>query len=990
MGSRQRYRVRSAGGVDRGRELTFTFDGRELRGLEGDTLASALLANGVRLVGRSFKYHRPRGIFSAGPEEPNALVELREGAAREPNTKATTVELFDGLSARSQNRWPSLRRDLRALNGLFSPLLVAGFYYKTFMWPGWAWEKLYEPLIRKAAGLGRASGEPDPDSYEKANAFCDVLVIGSGPAGLAAASAAAAAGARVILCEEDFRFGGRLLAERAGISGMASHAWAARTVAQLAARPHVRLMSRTSVFGAFDGRTWGAVERVNDHRPSPPLGQPRQRLWRIVARHTVVATGAVEQPIAFPGNDRPGVMLAGSVRTYLNRHGVTPGRRVAVFTNNDDAWRTAADLAAHGIEVPVIVDTRNEVAADVRSAIRQAHAVIGGVVSRARGGHELEAIDVRSDSGIRRFAVDTLAVSGGWNPLIALCGHRGVKPVWNEASSVFLPAGASDELSVAGSARGVMTLRACLEDGGRHGARAAQACGLVPHAIEVPEAVDEPAARSAYWHVPGKGKSFVDQQHDVTVDDIVLAHREGYRSPEHLKRYTTLGMGTDQGSTANVLGLALLAELEGRRIADMAPIASRPPAAPVAIGAFAGPHRGRESRPTRFPPSHEWAAAQGAVFMEVGLWLRAQYFPKPGERDWLESVTREVRAVREGVGFCDVSTLGKIDLFGSDVGTFLDRIYANTFSTLPEGKMRYGVMLREDGFVLDDGTTSRLSANHYYMTTTTAHAVKVMQHLEYCHQVLWPELDVAMVSATDQWAQFAIAGPRSRELLARLVDPGYDVSREALPFMGVREVAVCGGLQSRVFRVSFSGELAFELAVPAAHGAALAQRLMGAGESLGVTPYGLEALGVMRIEKGFVAGGELNGQTTAGDLGLASMVSPRKDCIGRTMAARPALNAADRPALAGFRPADRSSRLHAGAHFVALDARPGPASDEGYLTSVAFSPTLGGWIGLGLVKGGARRAGERIRACDPLRGNDVEVEICAPNFFDPQGERMRA
>ena len=916
-------------------------------------------------------------------------MELREGAAREPNTKATTVELFDGLRAHSQNRWPSLRFDLRAINGLFSPLLVAGFYYKTFMWPAWAWERLYEPLIRKAAGLGSASGLADPDRYERSHAFCDVLVIGSGPAGLAAASAAAASGARVILCEEDFAFGGRLLAERMEISGMQAHAWVTRIVSQLGALPNVRLLSRTSVFGAYDGGTWGAVERVNDHRPSTPAGQPRQRMWHIVAGQAIVATGAVEQPIIFSGNDRPGVMLAGAVRAYLNRFAVTPGKRAAIFTNNDDAWRTAADLLACGIEVPVIVDTREAVSAEVRSLAPSVRVVLGGVVTDTSGDRSLRSIVVRSGAGEERVAVDTLAVSGGWNPLSALSGHLGAKPVWSDVAGIFVPRDGRQMLP-AGAARGVMTLRACLEEGMRRGEEAARACGHSPGASGLPSAVDEPSARRTFWSVPGKGKRFVDLQHDVTVDDIELAHREGYRSPEHLKRYTTLGMGTDQGRTVNVAALALLAEMEGRSIGDLAPIASRPPAVPVAIAAFAGVHRGRESRPTRLTPSHDWAARQGAVFVEADLWMRAQYFPRDTERDWLESVTREVKAVRSGVGFCDVSTLGKIDLFGADVGEFLDRVYLNNFATLPVGKVRYGLMLREDGFVLDDGTTSRLATGHYYMTTTTAHASKVMQHLEYCHQVLWPQLDVRMISATDQWAQLAIAGPKARELLGRLVDPGFPLDGVSLPFMGARELTVCGGIEARVFRVSFSGELAFELAVPAVHGEALVERVMAQGRPFGVTPYGTEALGVMRIEKGFAAGGELNGQTTAFDLGFGHLLSTKKDCVGRVMGSRAALNSADRQALAGFRPVDGRSRLHAGAHFIAPGAVAEAANDEGFMSSVAFSPTLGTWIGLGLVKGGARRAGQRLRACDPLRGSEVEVEICAPAFLDPGGERMRA
>ena len=672
--AKQPFRLPSGGLIDRSRPLRGTFDGGALNGYAGDTLASALLANGTKLVGRSFKYHRPRGIFTAGSEEPNALVELRGGARREPNTKATTVELYDGLEAASQNCWPSLRFDLLAFNSLLSPFLAAGFYYKTFMWPPAFWEQVYEPLIRRAAGLGRAAGSADPDRYEHANIFCDILVIGAGPASLAAAISAGRAGARVILCDEDFAFGGRLLAERHEIDGMPGHLWVTRVVEELKTLPEVQLMRRTTVFGAYDGGTYGAVESVSDHMPVPPRHQPRQRLWRIVAKRAVLAAGALERGIVFGGNDRPGIMLASAMRTYANRFAVAPGRRVAVFTNNDDGWRTATDLAAEGIEVAAVVDSRPHTPAHVSDEIDGARIILGGEVVSTSGGASLRSITVRSASGAETIAVDALGVSGGWNPNVHLSCHRGTRPVWDEGIAAFAPGPTSGDVIVAGAAKGTMTLARCLAEGDEAGRRAAADCGFSAPAAELPVADDEPFAMTPLWHVAGSKKAFVDLQNDVTADDIAVSEREGFRSVEHLKRYTTLGMATDQGKTANVNALAIMAALTERSIPDTGTTTFRPPYTPVAIGALVGHHRGKDFRPTRLTPSHAWAEEQGAVFVEAGPWMRAQYYPRAGERDWLETVNREVRNVRTAVGFCDVSTLGKIDVQGPDAGAFLDRL----------------------------------------------------------------------------------------------------------------------------------------------------------------------------------------------------------------------------------------------------------------------------------------------------------------------------
>jgi len=980
-------RLREGGLIDRARPLRFRFDGRDLVGCAGDTLASALLANGIGLVGRSFKYHRPRGIFTAGPEEPNALVTLRGGARAEPNTRATTVELFEGLVASSQNRWPGLDFDLMAVNGLLGPLFSAGFYYKTFMWPARLWERLYEPAIRRAAGLGALGGAPDPDRYDRSHAFCDLLVIGAGPSGLAAALAGARAGLRVLLVEDDWLLGGRLLSERHMVDGRPALAWVADVERELRSLPGVAILSRTTLFGAYDGE-FGAVERLADHLPEPPPGGARQRYWKIVAKRAILATGAIERPPVFPGNDRPGVMTASALRTYVNRFAVAPGDRIVVFTGSDSGWAAAADLVAAGLPAPTIVDPRPEPSPALIEAARRAGSrVLPGAHVVATHGKRLRRVDLCDSRGAKTsIDADVLAVAGGWNPAIGIASHLGARPAWSDDLHCYLldrpPAG----MRIAGAAAGRFAAGAAIADGFRAGAEAASALGAAVPEAAPPQVSEDPAATIAPIAVPGRGKAFVDLQHDVTADDVALAVREGFRSVEHLKRYTTLGMATDQGRTSQVNGNALLAAACGRTMAEAGTILARPPWQPVAIAAFAGHHRDTHFRPVRLTPAHAWACEQGADFVDAGQWKRARWFARPGEQDWRDTVAREVRSVRGGVGLCDVSTLGKIELMGPDAGLLLDRLYINGFSSLAVGRARYGIMLREDGFILDDGTAARLAEDHYVVTTTTANAARVMQHVDFARQLLWPDLDVQAVSVTEQWAQFAIAGPRSRALLQSLW-PDRDLADAAFPYMAAAELD-WDGVPARLFRLSFSGERGYELAVPAQHGDRAIRRIAEAGRPFGLLPYGTEALGVMRIEKGHVAGAELNGQTTAYDLGFERMMSRRKDYVGRVMAARAALVDPNRMRLVGLRPCDRRTRITAGSHLLPLGVPAVADHDQGHVTSAAWSPTLDHPIALALLRAGPERWGERIRAVDLLRGSDVEVEVCNPVFVDPEGTRL--
>ena len=982
------YRLDSGGRIDRSRRLDFTFDGEAFGGHPGDTLASALTANGVRLLGRSFKYHRPRGLLTDGPAEPNALVELRGGARLEPNSRATTVELYDGLEAWSQNAWPSRNFDVGAVNQLLSPFLPAGFYYKTFMWPAAFWERVYEPLIRRAAGLGRGTHAPDPDSYEKGNLHCDLLVVGAGPSGLVAALSAARAGLRVILADDQPEPGGQFLSRATPLGEEGPLTWRDRVLAELETAPNVRLLSRTTVFGWYDGNLFGALARVADHLPVPPEHLPRLIYWRIQAKRALLCAGAEERPLVFGGNDRPGVLLASAGQTLVNRYGVAPGRKVAVFTNGDSGYQVARDLQAAGVPLACVIDARAEGPADhgLDCRVRQQT-----VVADTKGGRSLKAIEIVDRGQGRRIPLecDTLLMSGGWNPILHLTCHRGTKPVWDEEIAAFLPADVGTGLRVAGAAAGHMTTAACFQSALAAVTEICEDLGRKAPEVALPACPEEPCAVAPLWWVKeAKSKAFVDFQNDVTTKDIPLAVAEGYNSVELMKRYTTLGMATDQGKLSNVNGLAILAEVTGRPIPEVGTTTYRPAYTPVPLGALAGPHVGAEYRPVRRSPLHRWMLRQGAEMIEAGAWMRPSHYPR-GEEDWFAAMCREVRGVRSRVGLCDVSTLGKIDIQGADAAEFLNRVYCNGWKTLPVGKARYGLMLREDGFVMDDGTTSRLGEQHYLMTTTTANAGPVMAHLEFCLQSLWPDLDVQVASVTDQWGQVALAGPQARKVLQRILDD-LDVSNEAFPFLAAAETTVLGGLPARLFRISFSGELAYEIAVPADYSEELADALLRYGADFGILPYGGEALSTLRIEKGHPAGGELDGRTTAQDLGLGKMLSGKKDYIGRAMSRREAFEAPDRPVLVGLKPLSRGAKLRAGAHLLTPGETPAVESDQGFVASVAYSPILESWIGLAFLKRGRERLGEEITIYDPLREGLYRGQICDPVFVDPDHERLHA
>jgi methylglutamate dehydrogenase subunit C len=965
-----------------GRAVGFRFDGRRLQGLAGDTLAAALLANGIRLVGRSFKYHRPRGIVTAGPEEPCALVDVVGAQGREPNYPATTLLLQDGLVAESQNRWPSLRFDVMALSGLIGRFLPAGFYYKTFMEPDWAWERLYEPLIRRAAGLGRLEAVVADHAApaETVHDHADVLVVGAGVAGLTAAYRLGASGLKVMLLEQDVVLGGGALLDPRWAP------WRERMCGELGRLATVRCHTATTVLGAYGHGVFGALESL---APDESLrwGGLRQRLRIIRCRRVVLATGALERLIALANNDLPGVMLAGAALKYLRRYGIAVGRRPAFFINNDEAYEAVFALIGAGIHCAVVVDPRTGSLAAERAGALGVEVRTGATVQAVLGRRSAHAVSVLERNGHRRdIRCDCLVLSGGHSPATALASHLGAGLRWEEAIAAFTQDLPSAVGRVVGAARGVFGLGAVARDA--ESAAGEIAADLRPGAVAAsPEMAAlwpaDPAMTpiEPLWEVRGHGKAFVDLQNDVTAADIRLAHQEGYEDLEHMKRYTTHSMATDQGRIGGLVGSAILAAARGVPVSHVGRPNPRPFIEPVPFAALAGGEVREHFKPKRRLAAHDWHERAGATFVATGLWLRPLAYSR--ESGW-EPVLREARAVRRSVGMTDVSTLGKIDVQGPDAARFLDFIYANTFSTLPIGRARYGIMLREDAVLLDDGTTSRLGPEHFLVTTTTVNATAVLEHMEFHLQATCPTFDVVLTDVADQWAQFAVAGPRSREVVARLVE-GLDLGNESFPFMAAAPAQVAG-IAGRLFRISFSGELAYEIAVPAGHAQEVWCAVLEAGRPFGMAPYGLDALNTLRIEKGHITGAELNGNTTAADLGFERMLKKEGDFIGRALSRRAAHDAADRLQLVGVRPLDRSRRLRNGTLLVDPQA---PTTILGYVTSCTPSVELEGWIGLALLAAGRQRIGQQLPGTSPLHDETTDLEISSPHWVDPENARVR-
>jgi len=979
-------RIKGAGRLTPARTARFTFDGKSYTALEGDTVASALLAHGVHLLGRSFKYHRPRGILSAGPEEPNALIDVsRDAARRQPNVRATVQEVFDGAKIASQNRWPSLKFDVGAINNLFSPFFAAGFYYKTFMWPREAWVKVYEPFIRRAAGLGVAPTEEDPDHYASRYAHCDVLIAGAGVAGLTAALSAAATGQSVFLVDEQPQVGGALHYDAATtIDGQNGYDWAQRTAAKLRAMPNVTVLTRTTVFGYYNHGFLGLVERVTDHVAKPGKDLPRERLWQVRAKRVVLATGSIERHMVFANNDRPGIMLASAARTFLNHHGVAVGRKVGVYTAHDSAYEAAFDLKRAGVSIAAIVDSRPDPGEALLAEARALGISVlsGHAVTDTGGRLRISSMTVARNGGgdARKIAVDALIVSAGWTPSVHLFSQSRGKLRFDEANQRFLPDIYAQDCVSIGACNGTDDLAELIGE--------AIAAGGGSVALSGENRFEWTGGMIGAAEGAGPDttvKAFVDFQHDVTAKDIRLAVREGMHSIEHIKRFTTNGMASDQGKLSNMHGLAIAAEMLDRPIPKVGLTTFRAPYTPVTYGTLVGHSRGELFDPARKTPMHALETAEGAEFEDVGNWKRAWYYPKRGE-DMLAAVNRECRTVREVAGVFNGSTLGKIEVVGPDAAEFLNLLYTNAWGNLKPGKSRYGIMTREDGFVYDDGVVGRLAEDRFHVTTTTGGAPRVLHHMEDYLQTEFPHLRVWLTSTTEQWAVIAVQGPKAREIIEPFVE-GVDLSNEAFPHMSVAECSVMGA-PARLFRVSFTGELGYEINVPADYGPAVWKAIWERAEPMGACLYGTETMHVLRAEKGYIiVGQDTDGTVTPDDAGLAWAVSSKKpDFVGIRGLKRPDLVREGRKQLVGLLTKDPNVVLEEGGQIVVDPNQAKPMTMLGHVTSAYWSENCGRSIALALVAGGRARMGETLYV--PLADRTIEVEVTDMVFFDKQGGRI--
>ena len=996
----QSYRISNEGLLNRNKEISFKFNGKKYTGYEGDTLASALLANGVHLVGRSFKYHRPRGFFGAGVDEPNAKLQILLNGHSEPNVNATEFELVEGIEATSQNCWPSVNFDVGAINNFLNKFFPAGFYYKTFMWPKSFWYKIYEPFIRKTAGFGVASIEKDRERYEHKYEYCDLLVTGSGPAGLSSAYAAAKNGAKVILAEDKPRFGGSLLTDEVTIDNLSGKAWTDKIITELKEMPNVIVKNRSQVFGYYDHNMTVMFERTGDHLKDKPKYTPRQRLWYIRAKEVLLSTGSIERPIIFGNNDTPGIFLSAAAKEYIKVYGVLVGKKPLIFTNNDSAYETALEFKKQGID-PIILDTREEHSSELIDSVKNQNIKIrfSYAIIAANGYKKVQSAQIgklNKDKTVfensETIQCDCICVSGFWTPTVHLASQSGNKLKFDDQIDAFVPDKSKQNETSVGASKGTFTLKDTLDDGFKTGFDLSKKITnnnnstLPPNVNEIKK-----NPHDKFWCSPlpkdKNFKRFVDFQNDVAVSDIEIALREGYRSIEHVKRYTTLGMATDQGRTSNLNGLQLVANVEKKIVPQVGHTTFRPPFTPITIGTIVGREVNMEYMPTRKTPMHSWHKKNNAVFVDAGAWKRPRYY-KQGNENLFEASKREAKNVRENVGICDVTSLGKIDIKGPDSAEFLNRVYTNTWLKLPIGKAKYGVMLREDGIVMDDGTTTRISENHYHMTTTTAQASNVLSHLEYYLQVVWPELKVNVLSTTEQWAGAALAGPKSRDVLAKLF-PDLDVSNEALPFMGYTEGNLFG-VKARIFRISFSGELAYEINVESDYGLFMWKKMIEIGKEFNINPYGTEALSTLRIEMGHVAGPELDGRTIPYDVSLEGLVSKKKDFIGKRSLQKEAFNNSDRQKIVGLVPIDRKTNIPEGSHLVLDKNAKLPNPKLGHVSSSCWSFENNNPFSLAIVKNGKNMIGKKLFAVSPLRDSAIEVEVISSHYVDHEGKRVRS
>ena len=985
-------RLDNYGKINREKIFSFTWQNKNYFGYEGDSLASALLANNIKIVGRSFKYHRPRGIMSCGVEESGGLVTIGTADRRDPNVRVTTQELYQGLNSTGQNAFPNVNFDFSGINNYMSRFLAAGFYYKTFMGlPPFEWGKgtsiwmFFEKIIRKAAGMGRASRLPDPDSYEHAHDFCDILIVGSGVAGIAAAKEAANKKLDVILVEQDSLLGGDQLAEDSF-----DHNDVDNELKTLG----IRVMKRTTAFGLYDNCVAGVLERVTDHIPYGNKDIPRQRFWTIRAKHVIVGSGSLERHIAFNNNDIPGVMTVNASRHYLNRYGVLTGKNIVITTNNDSVYSAAELLSNAGANLTVL-DARADIDLDIKQN-KNIQIKFGTVPYNINGSREIESLDIADATHSTYKKIDTtpcdqVLMSGGWSPAVHLLSHRGVRPKWNVENLCFLPVDTNENITMIGSARGIWNKEDCIKSGIAGSLAAMNQLGLSKKDYSFPKEGGwqnpiKPLYEVKYNHP--RSKSFVDYQHDVTADDVRLAHREGFISVEHLKRYTTLGMANDQGKMGNIIGLSLMADLLDKEIPEVGTTVFRPPYTPVSIGALAGRNVGKHFRPLRATPMHHWNLDHGAVMIEAGLYQRPWYYPQKNET-LSDAYIREATIVRKSVGICDVTSLGKIAVQGPDATEFLNRIYTNPFAKLPVNKARYGIMLRDDGLVMDDGTSWRISETEYFMTTSTAQAAKVMAWLEELLQTRWTDLKVNVTSVSEQWAAAAISGPRTREVLNQCVEDPSLITNENLPFLGFISTELKGGIPCRIARISFSGELGYEVYTFSDYAHSVMDLLWNSAKKFDGCLYGLEALGALRVEKGHVTGAELDGRVTIDDSGLGRMASTKKSYIGSSMRKRGVLDSEDREKLVGFFPVNKKETFDAGT--LVCEKNNIKGFGIGRITSVTHSPELGHWIGIGFIQGGVERwKNKTVIGSDPVRNKQMEIQVVSPHMIDPEGQRMYA